>query len=242
MEPHSSGTDPLVSSQQSLFVQIKRSHHLFVTQLYVVFLYIPLLTVLLLLFGPYLLANDPLSDLMSVVPFLAIFGVLSIKQIKETYSFFRSSDRYFNAIEHATDPFQLTSGLTTYVNHFMKLLQPPTLLAEKPPATLPERLDRIESHMKKGLYSFLLEFILSGMVIAGMVTYFIVASPEVLGQPQLYVLLAGFFVIPGIRLRLFLQWRLLVKRWLLGFQELVAWGENLERLFLQQQEAGERSL
>jgi len=124
----------------------------------------------------------------------------------------------------------------------VKLLQPPSLLAGEPPATHPERLDRIENHMKKGLFVFLLEFILSGMVIAGLVTFFIIANPEMLGQPQLYAVMAAFFVIPVIRLRLFLQWRPLVKRWLLGYQELVAWGENLERLVLQQQVEGGQDL
>ncbi|MFQ6125319.1 MAG: hypothetical protein ACE5R6_12060 [Candidatus Heimdallarchaeota archaeon] len=240
MAPHSSRTDPLVTSQQYLFAQIKRSHRLFVAQLYVAFLFIPLIAVLILLFGPYLQVG--ISDLMSVVPFLAIFGILGIKQIKETYSFFRSSGRYFYEIEHATDPSQVARGLTTYVNHFVKLLQPPSLLTEEPPTSLPERLDRIENHMRKGVFTFLLEFILSGMVIAGLVTFFIIAYPEILGQLKLYAVIAVFFIIPGIRLWLFLWWRPLVKRWLLGYQELVTWGENLERLVLHQQIEGGRDL
>ncbi len=236
MDPHSLSTDPLVTSQQYLFAQIKRSHRLFVVQLYAAFLYIPLIAALILLIGPDL--HVGISDLMSIVLFLSIFGVLGIKQIKETYSFFRSSSRYFYEIEQATDLSQITRGLTSYVNHFVKLLQPPSILVGELPATLPERLDRIENHMKKGLFLFLLEFILSGMVIAGLVSFFIIANPEMLDQPKLYAVIAAFFVIPGIRLRLFLQWRPLVKRWLLGYQELVLWGENLERLVLQQQVEG----
>lgn len=240
MDPHSPRTDPLVTSQQHLFAQIKRSHRLFVAQLYAAFLFIPLIVVLIFLFGPYLRVG--LSDLMSVIPILVIFGVLGIKQIKETYSFFRSSGHYFYEIEHATDPFQITRGLTTYVNHFVKLLQPPSLLAGEPPTTHHERLDRIENHMKKGLYLFIIEFFLSGMVIAGLLFFFIIAYPEMLDQPQLYAVMAAFFVIPGIRLRLFLQWRPLVKRWLLGYQELVVWGENLEQLVLHQQVEGGQDL
>lgn len=240
MDPHPSITDPLVTSQQHLFAQIKRSHRLFVAQLYVALLFLPLITVLIFLIGPDLQVG--ISDLMSVIPFLAIFGVLGIKQVKETYSFFRSSSRYFYEIEHATDPSQITRGLTTYVNHFVKLLQPPSLLAGELPATHPERLDRIENHMKKGFYIFIIEFFLSGMVIAGLLAFFIIANPEMLGQLRLYAVMAAFFVIPGIRLWLFLQWRPLVKRWLLGYQELVAWGENLERLVQQKQVEGGQDL
>jgi len=228
--------DALIISQQRLFEQIKQSHHLFIAQLYAALLYIPLLAILFLFFGPPALEKFPSN--FTTIAFLVVIAILSLKQIKDTYSFYRESNRYFTRIAHAPEPSQLSIGLTSYVNHLLKLLQPPTLRGRKPPAPLPERLEQLESHLKRGFYRSLMEFIISGALIINLLLYFRMASPEAIASPLFYVILVGFLGIPAIRLWLFVKWRPFAKRWLLGFQELVAWGENLERLFLQQQETG----
>lgn len=236
MDIPQSESDALIISQQQLFKQIKQSHRLFLAQLYAALLYIPLLAILFLFFGPPALERFPSN--FTTIAFLVVIAILSLKQIKDTYSFFRESNRYFTRIAHAPEPSQLSIGLTSYVNHLLKLLQPPTLRGRKPPAPLPERLEQLESHLKRGFYRSILEFIISGTLIINLLLYFRIASPEAIASPLFYVILVGFLGIPAIRLWLFVKWRPFAKRWLLGFQELVAWGETLERLFLQQQETG----
>ena len=237
MDPNTS--DPLTLSQTKLFTQIKRSHRIFSAQLYVSVLYIfPLLGIFLFI-EPIVTGDELLSEISPMIPILAMLGFLAIKQIKATYSFFRASTQYFSEIEYATQISQISIGLTSYVTHLSKVLSPPTFLSRAPPSTLPERLDHIQRHLKKGLLTSLLEFIVSGMVVAGAVTFSILAGPEVQGQFLFNLSLSGFFIVPGIRLYLFLKWRPIMRKWLLGFQEIQNWGEHLEQLFLQQTEGGQ---
>jgi hypothetical protein len=122
----------------------------------------------------------------------------------------------------------------------MRLLLSSTLLKDKPPTTDLERIERIENHLKKGILLAFIEFVVSGMVVLGLVMFLLIADPALLGQLRLYLFASGFFIIPGIRVWLFKKWRPLVKKWLLGYHELVKWGENLEKMFLQQKDLGGR--
>jgi len=232
--------DPLVTSQRHLYSQIKKSHRFFTAQLVVAILYLPLIVILAFFMRPYMTGEDLIGSLVNVAPMLIFMVIISIRPLKETYSYFRTSNRFFSEIEYATDPSQITRGLTAYVNQLMRLLQSSTLFKDELPTTNGERIERIDNHLKKGLLVSVIEFIVSGMVVLGLVMFLLIADPALLDQFSLYLFASGFFIIPGIRTWLFIKWRPLVKKWLLGFQELVMWGTNLEQLFLQQHDLGGR--
>ena len=158
-----------------MYSQIKKSHRFFTAQMVVAILYLPLIAMLVLFTRPYMTGEDLLQPLVNVLPMFIFFVIISIRPLKETYSYFRISNRFFNEIEFATDPSQITQGLTTYVNQLMRLLLSSILVKDELPTTDLERIERIDNHLKKGIFVAVLEFIVSGMVVLGLVMFLLVA-------------------------------------------------------------------
>lgn len=156
--------------------------------------------------------------------------------VKKSYTFTRASTRYFNRIEQIPESPQLIIGLTSYVNHLLNLLQPQFLLAEPSPATLSESLERLEKRLKQQIYLEFFTIVGLGMFIFNIQFFFSRAQLPI--HFGFYVVIGSLIAVFGIRLRISFQWRLLAKQWIQGFYALNKWGENLERLFLQQQEMG----
>lgn len=230
-------SDFLISSQQNLFVQIKRSHRLFLAQLYVTLLIFPLFSIFFLLLIPYL-PTDRISLFSPLVGLILVPVAATIWLVKKSYTFTRSSARYFNRIEQTPEPPQLIIGLTSYVNHLLNLLQPQPfpLKYEPSPATLSESLKRLEKRLKQQIFLEFATLVGLGFFIINIQLFFSRAQLPI--HFGFYVVLGGLMVVFGIRLRISYQWRPLAKQWIQGFYALNEWGENIERLFLQQQETG----
>lgn len=227
--------DTLISSQQNLFVQIKRSHRLFLAQLYVTLIIFPLFAIFFLLFVPYL-PSDRISLFSPLVGLILVPLVATIWLVKKSYDFTRSSARYFNRIEQTPESPQLIIGLTSYVNLLGNLLQPQFLLDRSAPATLSESLERLETRLQRQIYLEFLTIMGLGMFIVNIQLFFSrVAIPI---HPGFYIVLGGLIAGFGIRLWISVQWRPLAKRWIQGFYAIIEWGETLEKLFLQQTEGG----
>jgi len=218
MENNKIGNDALAHSPQILSDQIRRSHRFLRAQLYTSLLYIISIVGLVYLIWP-------IQNFSMPSPIMFVFLIIFIKPIKEAVSFYHSSGRYFREVEHSSSQ-QAVSGLTKYIKHLSKFLQTKLYSSGNPNATLTESLDSIDSHIKskKGLYTFIMELVLSGSVVVAFVIFLITAtntgsiSPEVLNHPLLYVVLGSFFIAPVIRWRLSGKWRLLVTQWVHGVQ------------------------
>ncbi|MFQ5820226.1 MAG: hypothetical protein ACE5I5_09590 [Candidatus Heimdallarchaeota archaeon] len=225
--------DTLISSQQNLYIQIKRSHRLFLAQLYVTLLLFPLFAIFFLLFIPYL-PIDRISLFSPLVGLILVPVAATIWLVKKSYTFTRSSARYFKRIEQTPESPQLIIGLTSYVNLLLNLLQPQFLLAEPSPATLSESLERLEKRLKQQIF---LEFAtLVGLGFFILNIHFFFSRAQLPIHFGFYVVLGGLIAVFGIRLRISFQWRPLAKQWIQGFYALNEWGENLERSILRSQE------
>ncbi|MFQ6123646.1 MAG: hypothetical protein ACE5R6_03445 [Candidatus Heimdallarchaeota archaeon] len=229
-------SDTLISSQQNLFVQIKRSHRLFLAQLYVTLLIFPLFAIFFLLLIPYL-PSDRISLFSPLIGLILVPVAATIWLVKKSYTFTRSSARYFNRIEQTPESPQLIIGLTSYVNHLLNLLQPQFLQYEPSPATLSESLERLEKRLKQQIY---LEFAtLVGLALFILNMQFFFSHAQLPIHLGFYVIIGGLIAVFGIRLRISFQWRPLAKQWIQGFYALNEWGENLERsIFRSQEEVG----
>ena len=173
MEPQLS--DPLVSSQQRVFTQIKKSHRLFMGQMYASFLIMPLFALFFIIFGKILLdvEGTRITTIMSpLIGLIAVPIIGAIWQIVRSLTFARASTRYFNEVEHTPDSSQLIIGLTSYVNRLVNIMQPQILFDRKTPKTLNESLRKLESRLNRQIYAVIATVVGIGLFIINIQIFF----------------------------------------------------------------------
>jgi len=141
-------------------------------------------------------------------------------------------------IEHDFEMSQLLTGLTTYITHLLRFLEPFPFRSEKhPPPSLSENLERFERRLKRQKYQEIALFIFFVILLTNYLRNIAVRHPNVIRQPLIYVALAGIFLFLALRSRMVIKWGQIANQWVQGFYALNTWGKNLERLFHQQQGA-----
>lgn len=235
--------DPLISSQKRLFALIKRSHRLFLTLMAVSLLIIPAVIIFILLIEYYIPRDFPITVILTgrsallLAPIALITIALLVVVLKKSITFIFTSRNILKQIEHESETSQLLTGLTTYITHLLSFLEPFPFLNEKDPSlSLSENLERFESRLKRQKYQEIALFIFFVILLTNYLRNIAVSHSHVLRQPLIYVALAGIFVFLALRSRMVIMWGQVVNQWIQGFYALNTWGENLERLFIQQQD------
>lgn len=234
--------DPLVSSQQRLFALIKRSHRLFLTLMLTSLLLIPAVLLFIALIEYYIPRDFPIVGILTgrfallLAPIALITIALLLILLKKSITFIFTSHRILKQIDHEAETSQLLTGLTTYLTHLLRFLEPvPFRSVKSPSLSLAETLDRFERRLKRQKYQEMALYVVVVILLTNYLRTIAGRYPNVIRHPLIYVALGGIFVILALRARMIIKWGQISNQWIQGFYALNTWGENLERLFLQQQ-------
>ncbi len=227
--------DALITGQQLLLGQIKKSHRLFVIRFWVLIIF----SIFAFCGIGYLFFvedDNPLPTffILELVPI-----IIMIRSFKENWIFLKWSGPYLRAIEASGKTSPILTGLTAYVNRLYQAAFLDTYFGRpKPDLTPTQFLEEIKRRDK-------IKFILIGVVILliGIIAFLLTISGSIdlsqlftLGSPLLGIV--AIAVVMVVMLVFQTMWMRSLKRWAQVFIELDEWGRQLERVFLASQREG----
>ncbi len=223
MESRENQVDRISENQRRLVERIQKSHRLFKAQFYSNF---AILLLLIPVYAYMLTVEWEIFTLFILIfPFIPL--VAQYKRYLETFRFIKWGDKLFQKLGSQRTGF--LQGITTYIHRLYKVtrlsrgLRVEEISSQAPGPEVVEKLEKELNDQKKML-------IILGSLVLG--TFMLVIGTMLYAGTGLIIAIIGLValgIIPIVYVAL--RWRHEVKRWLLVYKGMIAWGRALEEKF-----------
>jgi hypothetical protein len=219
--------DEIITNQHILLDQIKKSHRIFVIRFY--FLLIVTLIIYSFIIGFYFIIER--ESFLSMIFFQMLPLIIIIRSLILNYGFIRWSRKYLYEIELSEHKSPTLIGITNYINKLYKAAFLDTVFDQNQRHLTPEQF--LKQIQFKTRLKIIITLTLLAILCLSIISYSLLSdSSSFLNTIFSSSILVTIIVLVIFMIIFQIHWTKSVLIWARGFQEIEAWGKELEQNFL----------